>query len=75
MQQGTENNRQLTIRVKEHQAGMGKCSFQKNAKFSRSFAFSIYAYAFFYKERKGTQRTQRSFIKNVKECKERNVLL
>ena len=30
---------------------------------------------FFYKERKRMQRTQRSFIKNVKERKECNVLL
>ena len=30
---------------------------------------------FFYKERKRTQRTERSFIKNAKERKERNVLL
>ena len=30
---------------------------------------------FFYKERKRTQRSERSFIKNGKECKDRNVLL
>ena len=30
---------------------------------------------FFYKERKRTQRTECSFIKNAKECKERNVVL
>ena len=30
---------------------------------------------FFYKERKRTQRTERSFIKNAKERKEWNVLL
>ena len=30
---------------------------------------------FFYKERKRTERTERSFIKNAKECKEQNVLL
>ena len=31
--------------------------------------------AFFYTEHKRTQRTPHSFIKNVKECKERLVLL
>ena len=30
---------------------------------------------FFYKECKRTQRTERSFIKNAKERKERNILL
>ena len=30
---------------------------------------------FFYKERKRTERTERSFIKNGKEWKERNILL
>ena len=30
---------------------------------------------FFYKERKRTQRSFRSFIKNGKECKDRSVLL
>ena len=30
---------------------------------------------FFYKERKRTERTERSFVKNGKERKERNVLL
>ena len=33
------------------------------------------SFAFFYKEHKRPQRTQHSFIKNVKECKERHVLL
>ena len=31
--------------------------------------------AFFYKECKRSQKASRSFIKNVKECKDRSVLL
>ena len=38
---------------------------EKNAKIGK----------FFYKERKRTQRSERSFVKNGKERKDRNVLL
>ena len=44
------------------------CSFIKNGKECKDRAF-------FYKERKRTQRSERSFLKNGKECKDRNVLL
>ena len=47
--------------------------FKKNLTFFFQYIF-IYISAFFYKEHKITQRTQRSFIKKVKERKECSVL-
>ena len=57
-------------------------SFAKNAKerkrmhvLLKRMQKNIRERAFFYKERKRMQRLQGSFIKNIKECKEHNVLL
>ena len=63
------------LKVSEH--SYTACSFTRAALSVNSHAKSITFRSFpiFSKERKRTQITQRSFAKNLKECKECNGLL